>query len=54
MDWSGDALLSEAEVVRRAHLGDQAAWELVVGQRQEPIFRIAYLMLGDSSEKDTP
>ncbi len=52
MDWSGKAFLNESEVVRRAHLGDQAAWELVMQLHQEPVFRFAYLLVGDPLEAE--
>jgi RNA polymerase sigma-70 factor, ECF subfamily len=47
MDLSEKASLSESEVVRRALLGEEAAWELVMMMHQEPVFRFAYLLLGD-------
>jgi RNA polymerase sigma-70 factor, ECF subfamily len=52
MDWSDKALLSEAEVVQRARLGDEAAWELVMKMHQDPVFRFAYLLIGDQAEAE--
>jgi RNA polymerase sigma-70 factor, ECF subfamily len=52
MDWSEKASLSESEVVRRAHLGDETAWEAVIQLHQEPVFRFAYLLLGDPWEAE--
>jgi RNA polymerase sigma-70 factor, ECF subfamily len=39
--------LNEAELIRRARQGDQAAWETLVRSHQEPVFRLAYLFTGD-------
>jgi RNA polymerase sigma-70 factor, ECF subfamily len=52
MDWSKKAMSSESEVVQRAHLGDEAAWELVMQLHQEPVFRFAYLLLGDPQDAE--
>ena len=52
MDWSEKSFLSESEVVRRAHLGDEAAWELVMQLHREPVFRFAFLMVGDPVEAE--
>ena len=40
------------DLVRRARQGDQAAWEALVRQHQEPVFRLAYLFLGDADEAE--
>jgi RNA polymerase sigma-70 factor, ECF subfamily len=42
--------VSEAELITRARRGDEAAWEALVIQYQEPAFRLAYLLLGDAAE----
>ena len=43
---------AEADLVRRARQGDQTAWEALVGRHQEPVFRLAYLILGDGAEAE--
>ena len=43
---------AEAELVRRARRGDGVAWEALVGRYQEPVFRLAYLILGDAAEAE--
>ena len=43
---------AEAELVRRARRRDEAAWEALVGHHQEPVFRLAYLILGDAAEAE--
>ncbi len=43
---------AEADQVRRARRGDPAAWEALVGRHQEPVFRLAYLILGDAAEAE--
>jgi RNA polymerase sigma-70 factor (ECF subfamily) len=41
---------NEAEIVIRARSGDEAAWEILVHLHQEPVFRLAYLLLGDPDD----
>ena len=43
---------AEAELVRHARRGDDVAWETLVGRYQEPVFRLAYLILGDAAEAE--
>ena len=43
------ASLAEAELLRRARLQDEAAWGTLVRQHQEPVFRLAYLLLGSDA-----
>jgi RNA polymerase sigma-70 factor (ECF subfamily) len=43
---------AETELARRARRGDEAAWEALVGRYQEPVFRLAYLILGDAAEAE--
>ena len=38
------------ELVRRARQGDEASWKVIVSLHQEPVFRLAYLFLGDTDE----
>lgn len=40
----------EFEIVARARTGDDLAWEALVRQHQEPVFRLAYLLLGDPDD----
>jgi RNA polymerase sigma-70 factor (ECF subfamily) len=42
----------EAAVVARARAGDADAWESLVRRHQEPVFRLAYLILGDAAEAE--
>jgi RNA polymerase sigma-70 factor (ECF subfamily) len=42
-----EATLDEANLVSLAHRGDDAAWETLVHAYQEPVFRLAYLFVGD-------
>lgn len=51
-DLSGEVPLKEQELVARARRGDGAAWEALVRLHQEPLFRLAYLHLGDAAEAE--
>jgi len=44
--------LNDTERISRARAGDQAAWEALVSEHQEAIFRLAYLLLGDAQEAE--
>ncbi|MCG8353664.1 MAG: RNA polymerase sigma factor [Chloroflexales bacterium] len=44
--------MSEADLIHRARQGDEAAWETLVQVHQEPVFRLAYLLLGDADDAD--
>jgi RNA polymerase sigma factor (sigma-70 family) len=44
--------LEEAELIQRAVQGDVNAWEPLMHLHQEPVFRFAYLFLGDPDEAD--
>jgi RNA polymerase sigma-70 factor (ECF subfamily) len=44
--------VSEASLIRQARQGDGAVWETLVGQHQEAVFRLAYLLLGDADEAE--
>lgn len=37
---------AEAALLKRARMRDEAAWTQLVEEHQEPVFRLAYLMLG--------
>jgi RNA polymerase sigma-70 factor (ECF subfamily) len=39
--------LEQIELIRRARQGDEAAWEVLMRQNQDTVFRLAYLRLGD-------
>lgn len=39
----------EVEFIARARRGDERAWEWLVRQHQEPVFRLAYLILGNGN-----
>ncbi len=42
--------MNEAELITAARQGNTAAWEELVSAHQEPVFRLAYLLLGDPDE----
>ncbi len=42
--------MTEEELLQLARQGDDAAWEALVHQHQEPVFRLAYLLLGDPDD----
>jgi len=44
--------VTEAQQIRLARQGDQAAWEALMHAHQEPVFRLAYLLLGDPDEAE--
>ncbi len=44
--------MSEADLIARARRGDGAAWTALVEEHQRPIFRLAYLLLGDSDDAE--
>jgi RNA polymerase sigma-70 factor (ECF subfamily) len=44
--------VSEASLIASARQGDEAAWEALVRQYQEAVFRLAYLLLGDADEAE--
>lgn len=43
---------SEDELIRRAREGNPAAWETLVRDHQEHVFRLAYLTLQDAAEAE--
>src|SRR5919202_6884059 len=51
-DLSGEAHPGEADLIVRAHRCEEAAWEALVLEHQQPIFRLAYLMLGDAADAE--
>jgi RNA polymerase sigma-70 factor (ECF subfamily) len=42
----------EADLIRRARTGDDAAYERLFRAHQEAVFRLAYLFLGDADDAD--
>jgi RNA polymerase sigma-70 factor (ECF subfamily) len=44
--------VTEAQQIQLARQGDQAAWEDLMRAHQEPVFRLAYLLLGDPDEAE--
>jgi RNA polymerase sigma factor (sigma-70 family) len=42
----------DVDLVARARQGDDLAWEALVRQHQEAVFRLAYLFLGDADESE--
>lgn len=42
----------DANLIERARRGDETAWEAIVQWHQQPVFRLAYLMLGDSGDAE--
>jgi RNA polymerase sigma-70 factor (ECF subfamily) len=44
--------VTEAQQIRLARQGDQTAWEALMRAHQEPVFRLAYLLLGDPDEAE--
>ncbi len=48
--WKGWVL--EADLIRRARAGDDAAYEQIVRAHQEAVFRLAYLFLGSAADAE--
>ena len=44
--------MTDAELIARARRGDDVAWETLIRQNQEAVFRLAYLILGDPADAD--
>ena len=40
------------DLISRARRGDDAAWEMLVRDHQDAIFRLAYLLLGDAHDAE--
>ncbi len=51
-DRSAETRVSEADLIVRARQGDEAAWETLVREHQQAIFRLAYLLLGDADDAE--
>lgn len=44
--------MDEIDLAVRARAGDGTAWEALVRQHQDAVFRLAYLLLGDADEAE--
>ena len=44
--------MEERDWIQHARQGDAQAWELLVQTHQQPIFRLAYLLLGDADDAE--
>ena len=44
--------MSESELISRVRSGDLTAWESIMQEQQEAVFRLAYLFLGDAGEAE--
>lgn len=44
--------MDESTLIRQAANGDASAWESLMQMHQEPVFRLAYLLLGDPDDAD--
>jgi RNA polymerase sigma-70 factor (ECF subfamily) len=44
--------VTETQQIQLARQGNQAAWEDLMRTHQEPVFRLAYLLLGDPDEAE--
>lgn len=42
----------QEELIRRARQDDATAWEALVRDHQAPVFRLAYLLLGDAADAE--
>lgn len=42
--------MDEAELISRARQGDNEAWEALIHQHQEAVFRLVYLLMGDADQ----
>lgn len=44
--------MGEAELISRVRSGDLTAWEDIMREQQEAVFRLAYLLLGDAGDAE--
>lgn len=44
--------MTNAQLIGRVCQGDEHAWEAFIGEHQQAVFRLAYLLLGDASEAE--
>jgi RNA polymerase sigma-70 factor (ECF subfamily) len=52
MEYSAEAPFDEPEMIRRASQGESLAWTALMQRHQEPVFRFAYLLMGDTDEAE--
>ena len=52
MEKTGEFLHDEAGLIAKARQADEAAWTAIIRAYQEPVFRMAYLILGDRYEAE--
>lgn len=51
-DRCDEAHVAQPDLIERARHGDQTAWEALVREHQQALFRLAYLLLGDADEAE--
>ncbi|MBV9786854.1 MAG: hypothetical protein JOZ51_01680, partial [Chloroflexi bacterium] len=51
-NFSRGVLVDQSDLIVRAQQGDGTAWEHLVRQHQDAVFRLAYLLLGDADDAD--
>ena len=44
--------MSDTDLIRSARSGDPAAWEAILTEHYQPVFRLAYLIVGDPDDAD--
>jgi RNA polymerase sigma-70 factor (ECF subfamily) len=44
--------LPDPNLIRSARAGDAAAWEAILSEHYQPVFRLAYLIVGDPDDAD--
>lgn len=44
--------MSDGELIERIRAGDDTAWTALVEMHQQPVFRLAYLLLGDADDAE--
>ncbi len=44
--------MSDGELIERIRAGDDTAWTALVETHQQPVFRLAYLLLGDADDAE--
>ncbi len=44
--------MTEADLIHQARAGNEAAWETLIQQHQEAVFRLAYLLTGDANDAE--
>ena len=45
-------LTTEIDWIRQVQQGDATGWELIMQEHQQPVFRLAYLLLGDTDDAE--